>query len=305
MCICLRAIALTILSMFLVAGSARPVEGQGQEDPAIAAVRKSAEKSVSAFNAGKVDELAAMFLPKGELIDEEGTVYQGQQEIKDLLGGFFAKFPGAKLALDIESIRLVGPVAIEEGTRTITTKDSAAKSQLRYIAVRAKTDSGWQIASFRDFADDPVPTPHENLQPVAWLVGDWVNEGADGKVAISYRWSEDKNFLLGEFQFNSAEGLPRKSSQRIGWDPVAGKMRSWLFDADGGFAEGSWTLVDDEIVIKSSSVNPDGATASATLTVTRKDKDHFSIAGTDRIVGDSREPDFDLTVARRPPPSGK
>jgi hypothetical protein len=124
-------------------------------------------------------------------------------------------------------------------------------------------------------------------------------------VAISYRWSEDKNFLLGEFQFNSAEGSPRKSSQRIGWDPVAGKFRSWLFDADGGFAEGSWTVVDDGVVIKSTSVNPDATTASATMTIVTKDKDHFSIAGTDRIVGDNREPDFDLTVVRRPPSAGK
>lgn len=315
MCICLRAIALTIVSMFLVVGPARLAEAQvqakaqaqtqAQEDPAIAAVRKSSEKSVTAFNAGNVDELTAMFLPKGELIDEDGTVYQGQQEIKGLLSAFFKSFPGAKLSLDIESIRLVGPVAIEEGTRTITTKDGAAKSQFRYIAIRAKTDTGWQIASFRDFSEDPVPTPHENLQPVAWLVGDWINEGADGKVAISFRWSPDKNFLLGEFDFKAADGTPRKSSQRIGWDPVAGKMRSWLFDADGGFAEGSWTLVDDEFVIKSSSVNPDGTTASATMTIARTDKDHFSIAGTERIVGDSREPDFDLTVTRRPPAAGK
>ena len=207
-----------------------------------------------------------MFLPEGELIDEEGTVYQGQQEIKDLLSAFFAKFPGTKLSLDIESIRLVGPVAIEEGTRTITTKDGATKSQFRYIAVRVKTDSGWKIASFRDFSDDPVPTPHENLQPLAGLVGDWINEGADGKVAISYRWSEDKNFLLGEFQVTSPGKPTTTSSQRIGWDPQAGRIRSWLFDPDGGFSNGQWTVVEDGIVIKSSSVNPDGGTASATMT---------------------------------------
>jgi uncharacterized protein (TIGR02246 family) len=304
MCFYLRVMSLMIASLLLVAGSARPA--QAQEDAAIASVRKSGEKLVSSFNAGKVDELAAMFLPKGELIDEEGTVYQGQQEIKDLLNAFFNKFPGAKLALDVESIRLVGPVAIEEGTRTIMAKDGTAKSQFRYIALRAKTDSGWQIASLRDFADDPVPTANENLQPIAWLVGDWINEGSDAKVAISYRWSEDNNFLLGEFQVNSPNKPTTKSSQRIGWDPTAGKIRSWLFDADGGFAEGHWTVVDDgEIVIKSSSVNPDGGTASATMTFVPKDKDHFSIAGTERIVGDSREPDFDITVTRRPPAAGK
>jgi uncharacterized protein (TIGR02246 family) len=273
----------------------------GPDDAAIAAVRKSNEQLMTAFNSGKADELAGMFLPKGELVDEEGTVYQGPREIKDLLSAFFKQFPGAKLAIKAESIRLVGPVAIDEGTRTMTTADAAVKSQFRYIAVWAKTDKGWQLASVRDFTDDPVPTAHENLEPLAWLVGDWINEGADGKVAISYRWSEDKNFLLGEFQMNFAEGPPRKSSQRIGWDPSVGKIRSWLFDSDGGFAEGQWTVVDDGIVIKSSSVNPDGTTASATMIIASQDKDHYSIEGTDRIVGDKLEDDFEITVSRRPP----
>ena len=279
--------------------SAAPA-ADSQEDAAAAAVRKSAAGLATAFNAGNVDQLTAIFLPKGELIDEQGTVYQGQKEIKDLLTAFFAKFPGAKLSVNIESVRLVGPVAIDEGTRTITTKDGAVKSQFRYIAVWSKTESGWQLASFRDLADDPPPTPHDNLQPLAWLVGEWINEGADGKAAITYRWSEDKNYLLGEFRYTSADGTPHNSTQRIGWDPSVGKIHSWLFDADGGFAEGFWTVVDDGIVIKSATVNPDGATASATMTITPDGKDRFSIAGTERIVGDSREPDFKLVVVRSP-----
>jgi uncharacterized protein (TIGR02246 family) len=299
----LKAMTVTTACLLLFGGFACSVHAE--DDAAIAAVRKSAEKFEAAFDAGKVDELVAMFLPKGELIDEDGTVYQGQEEIKQLLNTFFTKFSGAKLALNIESVRLVGPLAIEEGTRTITTKDGATKSQFRYITVRAKTDDGWQIASVRDFADDPVPTPHENLQSIAWLLGDWINEGDDGKVAISYHWSEDGNFLLGDFKFNAAGGEPRKSSQRIGWDPSVGKIRSWLFDADGGFAEGCWTVVDDGVVIKSSSVNPDGGLASATMTLVPSGKDRFSIAGTDRIVGDGRDEDFEITVVRRPPTTGK
>ena len=187
----------------------------------------------------------------------------------------------------------------------MTAADGAVKSQFRYLAVWTKTEKGWQLASFRDFADDPVPTPHDNLQPLAWLVGDWINEGADGKVAITYRWSDDKNYLLGEFQVNLADGSPRKSSQRIGWDPSTGKTRSWLFDADGGFSEGTWTVFDDYIVIKSSSVNPDGTTASVTMNITLKDKDHYTIEGTDRIVGDNLEDDFEITVTRRPPIASK
>jgi len=296
--------AMIFSASFLVIGIGASALAADKPDDSIAAVRKSAEQVVQLFNAGKADQLAAMFLPKGEVIDEEGTVYQGQQEIKDLLNAFFKQFPGAKLSLNIESMRIVGPVMIDEGTRTMTTADGAVKSKFRYIAVWAKTERGWQIASFRDFDDDPAPTPHDHLQPLAWVVGDWINEGADGKVAISYRWSDDKNFLLGDFQMTSADGKQTKTSQRIGWDASIGKIRSWIFDADGGFADGIWTILDDDIVIKSSSVNPDGATATATMYISVQDKDHFSIEGTDRIVGDILEDDFEITVTRRPPAAG-
>jgi len=121
----------------------------------------------------------------------------------------------------------------------------------------------------------------------------------DGKVAITFKWSEDKNYLLGEINIGSNGAAPRKTSQRIGWDANAGKIRSWLFDPDGGFSEGAWTVLEDAVVIKSTSVNPDGSTSSATLTLIPKDKDHFSYAATQRIVDGNRELDFDLTIARR------
>lgn len=305
MSIRLRAIRLTFLLALGALLPAFSAWGQQDDTSAIAAIRKSAEQFVTTFNSGSAEKVAATFLPKGELIDEEGTVYQGQKEITDLLTEFFKRYPGAKLSLDIESIRLVGPVAIDEGTRTMTTSDGGEQSRFRYIAVWAKADKDWRLASFRDFSDDPVPTPHEQLEPIAWLVGDWINEGADGKVAITYRWSDDKNFLLGEFQVNSDEDVPRKSTQRIGWDPATGRIRSWLFDSDGGFAEGTWTVVDDGAVIKSASVNPDGTTSNVTLNIIVKDKDHFSIEGTDRVIGDNLEDDFELTVTRRPPTAGK
>ena len=298
-----RMMGLAILGLLVVAGTPRAADAQ--DDAAVDAVRQSAQQFVSAFNAGRADAVVKMFLAKGELIDEEGFVYQGRQQIKKLLDAFFTKFPGAKLALTIESIRLVGPVAIEEGMRTMTTADDKEKARFRYIAVWARTDRGWQLASFRDFADDPAPTANEYLQPLAWMVGDWINEGADGKVAISYRWSKDNNFLLGKFDLASADGTVRESTIRIGWDPSAGKIRSWLFDSDGGFAEATWAADEEGIVVKSASVNPDGTTASATMYITPEDDDRFTIEGTDRIIGGMIEDDFEITVSRRPPAAGK
>ena len=71
----LFATSLAAMSVLLAVAGVRAADSP--DDAAIAAVRKSDEQLVAAFNAGKADEVAGMFLPKGELIDEEGTVYQG------------------------------------------------------------------------------------------------------------------------------------------------------------------------------------------------------------------------------------
>jgi uncharacterized protein (TIGR02246 family) len=285
-----------------------PAAASAQDEKIAPEIRSAAERLVSAFNAGKSAELANLFAADGELIDEQGTNYRGRKELADLFTKFFARFPGAKLAVEIESIRSLGPnLAIEEGTRYIeaVAKETPSRATLRYTAVRTKVDGQWQIASLREFTADPLPTPSERLQSLAWIVGDWINEGDDGAVKISFRWSEDKNFLLGDYHVTVGGEVRMKSSQRIGWDPLAGKVRSWLFDSDGGFSEGAWTAVEDGWVIKSQSVNPDATTASATLTITPKDNDHFTMKGTERIVGDSREPDFEFPIVRRPPVASK
>jgi uncharacterized protein (TIGR02246 family) len=276
-----------------------------QVDAETAPIRTADEQFVKAFNAGKAEELAAMFLDKGELVDEHGTVHQGQQQIKDLLALFFAKFPGVKLALDVDSIRVIGPVAIEEGTRHTATNDETNRSQMRYITVRTKVGNNWPIVSLREISEEPPATPHEHLQVLSWLVGDWINESSDAVVKISYRWSDDKNFLLGDFEITRHGSVVMKSTQRIAWDPLAGKFRSWMFDSDGGYADGNWTYIGDAWVVKSTAVMPDGHTGSATVTFKPKDANSFTMTGTDRIVGHARDDDFNVTVTRPAPVPGK
>ncbi len=272
-------------------------------NPDETAIRAAAAQFATAFNAGKAKDLAGEFLSDAELIDDEGNQYQGEKELGTLIATYFEKFPDAKLQLEVESVRTFNKkLAIEEGTRVITSGKTKGRAQVRYTTVWSKGDDGkWRIASIREFANDPTPSPHERLEGLDWLVGDWVSEGTDGLVKISYKWSDDKNYLLGDFDLNVAGKDGGKSSQRIGWDPLTGKIRSWLFDADGGYSNGLWTATDEGFVIKSSSVNPDGNTASATMAIITKDKSHFTMKGTERIVGDSREPDFEVAIVKKPP----
>lgn len=277
-----------------------------QDEPATTEIRDNSSKLANAFNAAKVDDLAAMFMPKGELIDEQGTVHKGHDAIKDLLTKFFAKFPGTQMEIISDSIRLVGPVAIQEGTRFTTAKDGTNAS-VRFVAILTKTDQGWRIASIRDFADESIPaaTPGELLQPLGWLVGDWINEGTDARVKISYKWSEDNNFIVGDIVVTRNDQSIMKSSQRIGWDPILGKPRSWIFDSDGGFAEATWTETEAGWVVQSNAVMPDGLTGSASVTITLGENGRYVMSGKNRLIGNSQEPDYEITVVKHPPAVGK
>ena len=265
------------------------------------AVVRESEATVKAFNAGDAAALGRMFLDTGELVDEAGTVHNGQAAITELFTGFFGKYPKATLEMLVDSARPVGgTLAVEEGQRRITTA-AGETAQVRYVAVRSKQDDRWPIASYREFAADPLPTPREALQGAAWIVGDWVDESPEGRTEISFRWSDDGNFLIGDYVMSAAGAGESRSTQRIGWDPASGQVRSWTFDDDGGFTEGRWERTDEGWAVASQATMPDGSTGSATLTISVKDADHFVVRGTDRIVGDVAEPDFEMTITRRPP----
>jgi hypothetical protein len=146
-----------------------------------------------------------------------------------------------------------------------------------------------------------MPSSATRLQSLAWLVGDWVSEGSDLAVRVNYRWDEDESFLLGTFHATREGVVILKTSQRIGWDPLSKNFRSWLFDSDGGFGSGHWTQLDNGWVIKSKATEPTGVVGTATVMITQLGDDRYQMVGTDRIIGEARAEDFDVTFTRAPP----
>jgi len=271
------------------------------EDVIVDEISAMEEAFTKAFNDGKVDLVTDMFMPGGELIDDAGNVYRGKKELSELFTNYFSNFPGANLALRIDSIRALGDnLAVEEGTRYLTTVDQSV-AQVRYIATLAKENGKWRVASIREFFDEPAPDSGARLQSLAWLIGDWVSEGSDLAVRVNYRWDEDENFLIGSFHATRDGVVVLKTTQRVGWDPSWGNFRSWLFDSDGGFGSGRWTQVDSSWVIKSEATEPSGVVGTATVTITQLGDDRYQMVGTDRIIGDARADDFDVTFTRAPP----
>lgn len=304
----LAAAALSFVSTFPVTGigqqPAKPTE-QATSNDILATAQANANKFAEAFSAGKVDDVVSHFGDGAEFVDEAGTIYQGIDEIKTVFTEFFKNFPNAKLTMEVESVRPIGSkLMVEEGTRLIESKDGTTAS-LRYISVTSKESGNWKIAMIREFSNDQPSASFDYLAPLSLLEGEWIDENPAGITRVSYKWNEEKTFLLGEYTVQIAGRPAMKSSQRLGWDPIQMKIRSWTFDSDGGFSEGAWTPTENGWLVKSTATLPSGQVGSATLTINLKDEDRISIKSTDRVVGDSIEEPFEITIVRRPPAPAK
>ncbi len=280
----------------------RAAEGDLELTSEESEVLASTRKLMDAFNRAEVSEVVEMFLADGELIDEGGQVHLGHEEIGNLLKAFYERFPGVTTEAVIESIRMVGGLALVDGTRLLTGSDGNEGSVIRFATIWKKTDKGFKVLSLRDVSEPTPPSPHDALQDIAWLVGSWVNEGSTGKVDMTYRWSDDENFLLGDILVFSVDGTQiMKSTQRIAWDAHEGGYRSWTFDSDGGFGEGTWSATEAGWTLISHSLSPTGQRGSGLMKITAESKDRFHVTATYRMTSGIEEPVYEYSVVRRPP----
>jgi hypothetical protein len=134
------------------------------------------------------------------------------------------------------------------------------------------------------------------------MVGDWIEESPELVVRMSVRWSDDRRYLLQDFEVQRQGQPAMKGSQRIGWDPARDQIRSWVFDTLGGFAEGTWTPYGVGWMARMSGTRNDGETTSVTYYFEPLGRDAFQILSTFRVVGSEPEPDMQAVVVRVPPP---
>jgi uncharacterized protein (TIGR02246 family) len=266
-----------------------------------AAIRANVAAFVKAYNAKDSKALAALFTPDGQIVNKDGDASEGRAAIEQAFKDNFSDAAQKKIEVTVESIRFIGSdLAVEEGTTKETFAPGEPPDYDRYTVLHVKRDGKWMMAMARD-EEGPAPTPHEQLRPLAWLVGDWVDDGGSVVVKSSVRWSEDGNFLLQDFNIQISGKNETRVSQRIGWDPVAKRIRSWVFDSEGGFGESQWTRDEDIWLIKATGVRPDGTTGSSTNMLVPAGKDAYVWRSRDRILGDEVVPNVEVKVVRKPP----
>jgi uncharacterized protein (TIGR02246 family) len=266
-----------------------------------AAIRANIAQFVKAYNAGDAKAVAALFTPDGKAVDKEGNEAEGREAIAQTFAELFAATPKKRLETFVESIQFIGAdLAVETGTTKETPAPGEPPEYDRYTVLHVKRDGKWQMALARD-EEGPAATGHERLQPLVWLVGEWVDDDGSAVVVSSCRWSDDGNFLLQDFKLQLNGRNAMNVTQRIGWDPLAKQIRSWVFDSEGGYGESRWTRDGNDWIIKATGVRPDGTTASATNLLTRTGTDGYIWRSTDRVVAGEPQPPMAVKVVRKPP----
>ncbi len=282
----------------IAASASSPAHPQDEKS-----IRLAAAAFAKAYNAGDAKTIAQLFVADGEIVSEEGESTQGRERIAQVFAGIFKEHPKTHMDLASRSIRFIGPdTAVEEGMATVAHGPDEPAQHSPYSVVYARQDGKWLTVSSRDLPDD-ASTPEEQLQQLKWLIGEWVDESPEALVVTSYRWTDNQCFILSEFKVQVGGRPLMIGTQRIGWDPLAKTIRSWVFDSEGGFGEGIWTRVGKQWIVKKTGVTRDGKIASSTNILTRASKDRMTWQQRDRIVGGEKTPDIAaIPITRRAPP---
>jgi uncharacterized protein (TIGR02246 family) len=238
------------------------------------AIAKKAQAFVEAFHKGDADALAAFWTPDGDYVDVTGRVVKGRKAIAEDFARQFTENKGLTLRVEVASVRFPTPdTAIEDGVTTVMSPDDGVPDRARYTNFLVKKDGEWQLASVRESTFVP-PSNYEHLRPLEWAIGEWVEDTQEPHVGrVLFQWTPDQNFIIGTRAVGVKDILLDNGSQRIGWDPAAKTIRSWSFEADGGFGHGEWKPDGDKWVVTMSSVLRSGSLMTATTVVTRVDAD--------------------------------
>lgn len=307
----MRKITCMYLGLSLVAWSngvalaqepTKPSKAVAAVDPnqQVAAIQAVVAQFVKAYNAHDAKAVAELFLSEAQVVNEDNSTIQGRGEIEGLFAGVFEINPLTKIEVEIESIRFIGTaLAVETGSSKTTLIPDTTPERGRYTVLHVLRDGKWSMGLVRDMPAEP--THREQLQSLAWLVGDWIDESREGVVKTSCRWADNNSFLLQEITVRQAGRDTMKITQRIGWDPLTKRFKAWMFDEEGAYGESFWTPTETGWLIKATSVQSDGSTASATNSIEPTSLDRYVFRSVDRIIGNEVLPPVAVHVVRQAP----
>jgi uncharacterized protein (TIGR02246 family) len=265
-----------------------------------AAIEKAIESYTAAFNAGDAKALAEHWGPEAVYVNPlSGVEVEGREAIAKEFETILGAMEGTKLAVDVQSIRFVSPgVAVENGVAKLVSADSEPQES-SYTAIHVKRDGRWLLDRVTEEDVPVVLSNYEQLKELEWMIGSWMDGDDQARIETICQWTRNKNFITRSFTVSVQDRIDMAGMQIIGWDPAAQQIRSWVFDSDGGFAEGRWTKKEDQWFIAKTGTTPDGLKSTSVNIITCVDDNQFKWQSVNRMVDGELLPNVDEVVVVR------
>lgn len=259
------------------------------------AIRQKSQFFEKAYAEGNASSIAAQFTMDAEYIDELGNVFQGRESIEKSMTEFFADNPSCELEIKIDTIRFISPgVAVEDGNTKLKRANDSSVIESRYTTIYVKSENSWLAASIRDHAPKDNKEHRSHLEQLSWLTGDWVQEGDDSIINFSCQPTDNGNYLLRKYSILIAGQEAKNGTERIGWDPLSGRFRVWLFDSEGSYGEGIWHQDGANWILKLTGVTADGQTASSTSVYTIVNDHEMTWQSIEQEIAGVQQPDSEI-----------
>lgn len=292
----------TLVLLAVCCGALLPGEAFAQADlkPEVA-IRTEIDSYVDAYNRGDVDAVLSHWADDAEYLLSTGERVQGRDALRKVFTEALAEETRGTIDVPDAYVRILSDtVATEEGVARIV-RPGAPAEETSYLAIYVKQGDDWKLTTVREteVAPAPVSASAEQLQQLEWLVGEWTHESAEAKVSSNVRWSGNNAFLVYAFKAEAQGVDALEGTQVIGWDPIRGVIRSWIFDSDGGFGEGEWVKDNDRWVVNVEQTLPDGRIARATNVYTVADANQYTWHSFNRSIDGELMPNIDdVTIVR-------
>jgi uncharacterized protein (TIGR02246 family) len=255
----------------------------------------------AAFNERDAETLASHWAPEGVYINRTtGDKVTGRANMVEAFKSLFAGEGAPTLELVSESIEFISPnVALERGAATITNTDETV-SLTRYKVIFVQQGGKWLIDRVTEDEIQVAPASnYEHLQGLEWIIGSWVDASDGVSITTECSWTKNQNFISRKYVVSQEGDVESTGLQIIGWDPKNERIRSWLFDSNGGFISGTWEQSGERWIVQSVATLPDGASGSFTSIFRPLEDDSFGWHKINRVLDGELLPNVDEVIVTR------
>lgn len=202
----------------------------------------------AAVNQGNIDVLPSFWTEDGEYVNRlTGEVLEGKEGIAKFLQERVKEIKNRQLTFSFKSEKVDFPepdIAVVDGISEISDKGALLQRNARRIQL-VKENGQWFIDIIREIEIAPPPPIYSHLKGLEWLIGKWKDQDDDVTITFDTKWDKFKNFIVQRFKTEVYDAEEMEGLQIIGWDPIEQKVRSWVYDSDGGFGTGVWSKNGD------------------------------------------------------------